>query len=481
MVKDLIKDKFERLLDFENQSKVLEYRFQYRNLLIWPYVRFAFFQEIMELREEETLNVHVNNRKIVALEKVVRKIRDFLKAIKSKKRISQKDILFIIGNGANIKNVDGKVYNRLFDEYAFVFTSNTAVFEKQQEGFSSENRAFPEVISARYMDYFVWLSSIVSRQNRKDIENIDAFLKYMENDFPFELSTDFYLDMRKRLLRQARSLRTQDRFFRRFLTSISPKVIFIEDACYGYDKAYRNWIANDMKIPTYEILHGALCMYHVAYNYSELLINSEEYCKYMPRYALTFGKFWEKNARLPMPCKILGSPNFTENMKKSLQTSIEIQGRILIILPKYHPEHMIDIVGYLLKHLDESYSVTVKDHPRPQANQSDFEQYNVHSNFSFYSTGNIFDFIEQSEYVVGEYFTPIYEATCYGKKVFVYRTEMSEMYISQEIGTWFDSPEELVKLIADKSEDKSNINPEYYFDSHWRENYIEIVNEELNK
>lgn len=479
----MLADDFETLLEFENNSKVLEYRFKYRNLLIWPYVRYAFFLRAMTLKKEQmglVLQKTSIDEQVAVSKKVFRKIRDLFLALSTKRQIPRKDILFMTSNGANVKNSDGKMYNRLYDELALVFSSQTAMLEKCIEGYSSENRVFPEIISARYMDYIIWLSSMLKRNNKEDTKSIDTFLQYMRKEFPDNLDDDFYFNIRKQLMRRARSLKTEDRLFRSLLVKMSPKLIFAENACYGYDKAYKVWIINDMKIPVYEIQHGRVCLSEIAYNYSELLLGNKEYHQFLPTEYLVMGDFWKDNLRIPIACRTLGNANFTENIRK-MQDIQEVRGRILIILSGVISDSIIDITEALLEHLSESYSIVVKGHPVYCSGIKRFEKFDKFPNFSLSTKGNISEYIAEAEYVIGDSSTVLYEAAGCGKTVFVYRNSMSELVISKNMGNWFDTPEELLYLLKNNADFVKSDHSEEYFNSHWRENYINLVHSVMSK
>ncbi|NLG02620.1 MAG: hypothetical protein GX567_02100, partial [Clostridia bacterium] len=49
-------------------------------------------------------------------------------------------------------------------------------------------------------------------------------------------------------------------------------------------------------------------------------------------------------------------------------------------------------------------------------------------------------------------------------------------FVSEDIGIWFDSPEEFLKLLQADYESMHSIHKaDYYFDRNWKENYKRII------
>lgn len=467
---------FVELLEFENRSNVLEYRFQYKNMLMWPFVRYDIFAHIIdkEIYQGDITSISniVLHEKETFCNRIVRRTREMLRAYMSKVSIPQKDILFLSHSGANVKNADGKVYNRLWDEYALIFPEKTAMLESPIDGYSSKDRVFSGVISSRYLDYKIWLKAKMKRQSKRDIVNIDAFVQYIQHNFPYELGNVFLADLRIRLFDYAKKIGSQDKVYRKFFMQMKPKVVFVAEACYGCNRAFLVWMLHDMQIPVYEIQHGLVHQVHSAYNYSHLIFENKEYLEYLPDKFFVFGEFWKKHIELPVSCQVMGSANFTESINKRTEVECEIASRILIVL-NYDP--MMELIDILLSQLDDKYSIVVKPHPLYQSVVDALEIFKENDKFSIVREGNIFDSIIQAEYVIGDYSTVLYEATGCGKKVFVYRHELTEMYISKEIGNWFSTPEELVELLRNGKAIKKNDDVDYYFNSHWKEKYRNMI------
>lgn len=471
-------DGLKKLLEFENNTDILKYRFQYSHLLIWPFARYFFFEEACKQQFEQTESVEeTHNRKISVREKLLGKWKQFIWAMESKPPKMKKDIVFLCHNGSNVLREDGKVYNRIFDEYALIYAQDTVMIETPVEGYSSKNRVVPSVISSRYMEYLIWLRVKMSKQDIKDAEVIDEFLENMKNHFPVSLSERFYCDLRTQLLEQAMKIKYLDIYFRRLMKSISPKLVFVEDGCYGLDKAYKIWILHDLGIPVREIQHGLVTPSHVAYNYSEKICESVEYLKFFPDIFYTFGCFWNNSIRIPVPVQVLGNANFSMNIANENFMKHEIKNRILIALTD-HAQPFVELLRYILPVLSADYSIIIKTHPKDTHLQTDFTEFLQYKNCKVCNQGNIFDYIAEAEFVVSDYSTTLYEAAGCGKKVLVSRCKQAEWFIAEQIGMWYNSPNEFLDIIMNHSFHEGYMNQtDYIFDHRWKENYKRIIGE----
>ena len=76
--------------------------------------------------------------------------------------------------------------------------------------------------------------------------------------------------------------------YNKIIDKAKPEFAIVEDACYGYDKAYIIKLLKDKGIKVLEAQHSIVGPYNPAYNYS--YSEDSEYAEYMPDIFMSYGE-----------------------------------------------------------------------------------------------------------------------------------------------------------------------------------------------
>jgi len=460
---------FDNFISIEEDTKVLEYKFNFDDFLMWPIVRYVVFSKAIG-------QYNSNVPKVRTLKK------DFLKYIvlnimRYPHFVSDKDI---ISFGTTLDNIliNGKYFNRVHDYYNFLFADSTIFFELP-DGFTYRR---PRVFSNTYYHDYMRAIPLLKSKLIGDIDNesrnmVIEFMEYLKSDFPVSFDTNFYDLIQTLLVKEAKRIKYRKQYFLKLIDKIKPKVLFLNCAYYGGESYMIKW-AKERGIITAEFQHGTISKSHPAYNYGEGVRNSEEYKKYVPDYLLTYGEYWNSQVRIPGKTYVVGNPHFYESIKR-YENIKEEKDTILIISQWTLTKEFVEITEYLAKHF-RNKKILFKMHPREMDNFCMIEPLENFPNVQIKKDGDVYELLAKCENVVGCYSTAIFEALAFDKKkIYVLENSFSRDEIPEDIGVRFKNGKELAELMEAGVTNEKYLDVKHYFNSNWKENYISFINDEL--
>lgn len=452
----------EEILAFENSSNVLEYRYQYKNTLIWPFIRYNIIHEICY--KAAGLPSPKQSADIVPFSAqtfIRRNIagNPFLS--------SKKDIMFLYsGLSSNIKLENGKWFNRLFDYYYEQNPKDTYMLENAG-CLPYQKRTASHV---KYMDFinFIINNKVKDKEaSTSDRNTCGKFITYLRNNIPFRMSITFWNSISQLILYYAVTIPYQRQIYQRLFQYVQPKVVFVEDGCYGAGNACIFEILHSLKIKSIELQHGWIGKNHEAYNYSDLLCQSKEYRKYMPSAIGLFGSFWSEQIRVPIKKYILGNPHFTCN-SQSVNTEKKQENYILFIASIQYPSY-IKLFDSLLPKLGQDHFIEFRLHPNFKKESRLFRKYCRYKNFIINSEGSLYEAFNRCEYVTGDMSTALFEAAAFGKKVLICKNPSSNYYNTDQLWPSYKNADEFLEIIQKEEFDHSIGN--HLFSIDWKKNY----------
>lgn len=476
-IKTLQKD-FEKFLDFENEGMVLEYRYQFRNMLVWPFIRSVVWNAVMKSVSNNKIGIVDNTFFKGKLPKLF--YYNWFSIFDLKHNpffINRKsNVLFLYNSLGNVLNAQGNYYNRIYDKFTSLY-ENTDIIENAPFYKHLEPRQ-KKVYYTDSIDIINLLAEKLIPVCEKDKRMIDNFLLFLKNELPFELSQQNWKNIEIELERYAKTNRFTYIFYYKLFRRIQPKVVIQGQGCDGNHMACKLKVLHDLKIITSELQHGLITRTHFAYNYSETIFNNKDYQTYMPDSLLTFGKYWENNMRIPIPVFAVGSANFNENIKN--MGNLNSSKDTLLILPS-DPRSYLQLVANIKSKLPH-LKILIKVHPSKEEQINIFSTI-VNENIKIFCKENIFSLFKQADLVIGDDSTALYEAFALGKKVYVWESEKSLSVVDKKIGQWFKEKEEIIELLehSDLYGSHCEINPEDVFCPNLEENYSNFINRYIER
>lgn len=462
--------KFEEFLKFEEEHDLLKYKYANSGYCIWPFIRYQVASYLVRGQNSSISTPNNTSFKsrfsfYIAMSLAKEYILSFIPR-KKNGRVKKSRILFFTSDKSDVPSKEGW-YNRNLDVFAECNKDSSQIILH-----SDSRERYPRKFENYYYDVRNnvnnKLMSHIRRTSSIDKNTIDLLIAELEQAFP---SIKDYLQGRIRsiLYNKSRSLDFEIKHYNRIIDKAKPEFAIVEDACYGYDKAYIIKLLKDKGIKVLEAQHSIVGPYNPAYNYS--YSEDSEYAEYMPDIFMSYGEYWKKRLHIPVRIIPVGNPNFYKNAS----TKKEIKGRILIALSSdtsYWVEFIRDYISD-----NNEVDIVIKSHPLITEILKDFDEFNEIKGIELVSKGNIYDYLSEAEYVMSDKSTVLLEAYCMKKTVFVYDCEQAKEVIPNEVGFRFKTYEDF-KSIIDSTKDGNGVTEEdvkFFFDSNWESNYCQII------
>ncbi len=470
----------ERLLEIENDRQLLKFRFAYKDTLVWPFIRFCTLQSL-QLNELQKPGGNGGSTSFAG-NCFWTKIGNGI--VKNPFFSGRKPIMFLYGCGGNVTDEQGKIYNRIFDGFAGLYADKTYILDRTERDIAKK-----AVLKKHYtyltdcaVDYMVETVNT----DPKDMEMAGQLLKYLKKIMsPYTLTHSQAETIRQLILLYSKKIKYQDIFYRNLFRLVRPKVVFIEDGCYGERNAYLCKLLSEMKIASAEIQHGWIGARHIAYNYGQLIRQNREYQTYMPDYYCGMAEYWLKQIRVPVKKVCLGNPTFWTNYEKYYTKSKQAENarseKTILWLGFEDDRLNMDVLRDFLMRSQGKYQILLRNHPLLRE-RSDLLYKNLirnAPNLRVDSSQTVYEAFTRCDYVVSEASTAIYEALAFGKQVFVYQSELSRHYGMAELGTGFEDAGRLAELLLDTralEPEQEACYRELFFSSKWKKNYSHFLN-----
>lgn len=212
------------------------------------------------------------------------------------------DIIIFGSDITNIK-LDGKFYNRISECFANEFNRDTILVESASGYSYKSNRSYSRV----YTRESISLSCKIfkSKTSPVDRSELARFENLIQRELGNYLSAEDILSISGLILSYEKRINSLIKSYTYFLRNKKPKIIFVEDGCYGGENAILIFCAKSLDIPVAEFQHGTINKAHVAYNYPYYNL---KYDNYLPDYFLSYGQYWIDNVRLPIRKVPIGNP-----------------------------------------------------------------------------------------------------------------------------------------------------------------------------
>ena len=471
----------EVLLEYENRGTVLEYRFAYKDILMWPIIRYQIFLEYTQnemnaasdLKKEEKAVLDSKWKRLLKSAGCIIEV-----AFSNLRHADRCDILFIYGNSGNELRGE-QYYNRFFDYYAELLPQKSKMLELNYENKIYRNRAVSNIYYGDTIDGKIEWMAKISKLKGGDRETVARLILDLRSYFGNKFSEEFYIRTEKMLHLFSKKIRYVDKYYGKVFKKLSPKLVIMEDASYGFDKACKLWVLHNMGILSAEMQHGMIGLNHSAYNYADTILNSD-YQNYLPRYYLTYGGRWNSLIHTTSKAVVIGAPELAKKLSVYDFKEREKKGTILIALGMYGT-HFVKFLRDLWPYLTERNTVVVKSHPNKAAwgePLEEFLEFEKYVNFVSVPQGNIYDYIAEAEYVISDFSTTLFEADACGKKVCVYDCVQARAYIPKSLGSWFHSADEFLDIVKKYQNGQMiRTNQETYYNLNWEENYREFLSD----
>lgn len=473
---DKLKIVIQELLDWENKSDVLDFKFQHDSLLVWPLIRYVVFSSIINNRchfqpphaTKERLSIY---KKIEYLYRTLRGNPFFL-------RRSFDFLFFCLTVGINIE-INKKWLGRTSGYFILEYNEKSLALDLSNRVQYKFPRVPKNVCCYDFIKLVIFLKSkIFGKINNTDSKTIENLINYLKMSFGDQLKESDYIFFENTLkIFNLRMPYAHDLYLRLF-NKIKPKILFIEDASYG---GMVSWVikwAKESGIITCEPQHGCI---DVPYIYSDALYRNKEYDKYLPDYLLMYGSYWADITRTSSKKVIIGSPYFNIQRQKLIGTQENKDCKTILIVSQGTITHiMVDLTSKLAQMLKgKKYEIIFRLHSGEVPFNDRYDRLYEIENVVIDKESGIYELVNAADYVVGSYSLTLFESVGLGKKNYILEDEASSVYVPQNIGVRFKNVDELYDLIISDKYEVSDLDVKTFWADNWKENYHNFINSVL--
>ncbi len=374
---------------------------------------------------------------------------------------------------------DGKYFDVIHDYFALVYEDKSVIIQHSNNKNLREPRFFKNVYYNDYIDYKVQDIAKTKVLYDKDEKSITKFCKELQYLFPQILKNEVEI-IKKRLEKFAVTIPIYYNEYIRLYDKLKPSVVFLTEAIDGH-KLDRLLPAKEMSIPVCEFQHGLISLYHFSYNYSQSVIENKNLAKFFPDYILTFGDFWNTQMRNLSKVRTIGNPHIFEKRKTLKKENSDLSRKKILVLSQWTvTDRFVKITEELSRELSQSdYQIIFRPHPNEISSKNRYKHLEALENVSLQENGDVLDHLYDSEIIICYYSTSIFESLAFNKVPLILDDIWSKLYIPNDIGIRFSNIQELIEIIKNHDESKFTVDVSKYWESNWKNNYIDFLKNEL--
>ena len=448
----------DKIIALDSVSQLYDFKLTKSNVHMYPLIRFTLMRHAIN----EKLNLKAVDNPVSIIQKIICCVKIF--ALSPWLPFPSKKYIYFGCDIANVKKGD-KYFNRLSEFFAEE-SKDSIIFERHNNWSYKRPRSFPIVYPTEFINLKAGIKSLFQRRVDDDVK-IEQFISVLKDKFAYKFKdAKVWQYVRNSLHSFSSNLDLLEKDYKLLLKEISPKMIFVECACYGGRNVPLIIAAKKLGIKVVEYQHGFLSYSHDAYNYSSNIL--EEYKCYLPDEMLFYGDYWRNNSRLPIKTSSIGNPFLEENVAKIVKT--EKKDHILYISSVSYPEKNVEDVLFLV---NSGLNVVFRPHPKEFSRLENVYKPFLEQNIRI-DKGLLYDSLNEARFVVsGGATTVIFEAAAFNCVVFLLKDPFSDENIKEETFNYVNDIKGVVSKI--KIDDYIENDPSIFWKNNWKNNFDEFI------
>lgn len=410
-----------QLLEIENDASFLAFRCPRSGALLWPLVRNQFLRQLIS-------DLYYQHAPLLAAAPAVPRRQ----ALASLARVFRHNLsqgpmrgdILVVGTGAGHFQREGRWFNRITDYLVQASPADTVTVEGVVDWHVPQPRWNQRV------DYWLpWQGGITVAgrllQRESHVVAARELLEYARHRAQDLLGLSIAeprMDMLVGMLaRKLARLPFMHYAYRRLLERVRPRLILLEQACYG-DFSPMNQIAREMGIRVAEPQHGMVSGGHDAYCYAPLLRDSAEYRRCLPHDFLGYGPWWNEQINAPVEKWVIGHPHYSEQ-QRGMSLAQGVQNDILLLGDGIEFSLYLTLAQELAGLLRGRYRIVLRPHPLERAEVYRLFPDGRVGDVVIDANRDIYSSFASAHAVVGEVSTGLFEALGIAGRVLLWETQ----------------------------------------------------------
>jgi hypothetical protein len=444
----------------------------FKNILVWPILRMQVLQYIIDTENQ------LDSPRTPEYTGIATKIAQLVKAVIRVPLLGpRKPVLFLNSALSTIKGKDGFYFNRVCDHFMELVREKAWMIEEPDNFRHPVPRRhavysrlayslYPELV-ARWAIKF---ASVKKKQAEICDRELRALIIRHLKELGFVRSAE---GIRQKIyVRQILRVIPAFNMYKRLLKRKKIKILVIEDGHYGGDNALIILAAHLHKAKVFEPQHGFINQLHPAYNFGSMFRENEKLRDYYPDVLMTYGIFWGLGISIPGITAEVGNPQ----LELLAKVTGEKKKKILVLGSGVTVTETQELLEKLLKFNIEGYVIFYRPHPQELAGHA--ERYKQQYNKGvFIDSQELYSSLVESEIVIGELTTALFEALLLCNKVFLFKSRYTNAYYDSSIRYFTEFGLETVERVFDCTVSINNKDAIQYY---WTEGYEQKFREQIS-
>jgi hypothetical protein len=453
----------EQLLALEDDPALVELVCPTTGVLAWPAIRLEVFRLLVGDRVFGTAQLvdfaHRPDLRRIAGGAV-------RAAVHNRRHPPRRSDVLLVATGAGLTPRDGRSFNRYVDYFAAALGDQSwtveSLFHDVWPPLPRANRRIGLIADHRLGLTIRGRTSVraVHRDLARDL--IDIAARRGRDVLGWEIGDDRRTALIAIATRRLATYPVQARFVDRLIRRIQPRVLIVEEGCYGH-MAVLNATAREAGVPVAEFQHGMVTRGHDAYNVAPQLAGSEAYRRTQPAAFLGYGRWWNDQFNAPVDEKVVvGNPHRTETLRTWRPDSARTQ--VVVLGDGVETEAYLALCRRLMSIVAPPLRVVFRPHPLERPRVAGGGDRSV----AIDNTPDLYASLAAARAVVAEASTALFEAVGLVPGIFVWDTDKSRFYLGDHPFQRFADPTELAGLLA--TGDPDRLRPDVT-DAIWAEDW----------
>jgi hypothetical protein len=258
-----------------------------------------------------------------------------------------------------------------------------------------------------------------------------------------------------------------------WLHRVQPALFLVEEGCYGQMAAF-NAAAREQGVLVAEFQHGSVTVGHDVYNVAPALVASASYRRGLPDVFLGYGNWWNEQFNLPLDKRVIGNPH-REAILQNVTARTDGPRRVLILGDGRELQAHLDLCRALVARLQAGWEVLFRPHPEERRAVLAMDNA-AFAGFGLDCESDIYTSLAQSEAVVAELSTGLFEGVGLARRIFVWDTPKSRFNLpNHPFARFSDASALATALQAPQEGDLSPEQRESIWASDWRMRFGEFL------
>ena len=457
------------LLAIEDDPFVAEVTCTATGLPLWPQVRSVYLRAaISELVYGKAIS-SASNTKVPARRAFTTLARS---AAHNSRQLGKRlgaGRICIVGSSVADRLHDGRWLNRLTDDLASVAPDDTTVVLEHFEWQWRSRRYHPHWLTQTPWQAAHALAgrTLVRRnhveQARGLVAHVGSRAERLLSWRPTPPQEEALVGM---LARKAAALPYQYRSYARLFERLGTRLLMVSCGCYGPAGAMIA-AARDAGIVTAEYQHGAISQGHDGYNFATALLADPSFCRSLPEYFLSYGRWWGTQINAPVTDVPIGNPERERHIgERHADAEAMARDRVLSLSDGIAFERYREL-GRAIAPAAAACGLQVHIRPHP-LERTVVENAWQETSLQLDASPSLYEALRHTDLVVGEVSTGLFDAVGTGARVLAWDTSWAR-FTYPELP--FDRFNDIGELAAALTNRHLAPPPEHMRTSLWQEGW----------